>query len=232
MNIAPITAPSYNTPGFKGVNNVAKPSMISKSAAGIHNIKVGAGKAWDKFIDDTVIKHVVLPIMNSDKMMKLADKTKNCNNMAAHMSTAGSFVTTAFYVNQTLKKLNKDEEQKKRAKTLALNQVLVTGVSTVLGYTVNGALGKFSKKLGHKFRELNQDSPKLATRMKGFDIAKQLLIFSLMYRYVAPVFVTPVASKISKVADARKAAKEQKEQNVIASAHQPVKVVSNAPKKA
>lgn len=35
--------------------------------------------------------------------------------------------------------------------------------------------------------------------MKGFDIAKQLLIFTMMYRYVAPVIVTPVASKLSKV---------------------------------
>ena len=32
--------------------------------------------------------------------------------------------------------------------------------------------------------------------MKGFNTAKSLLIFAVMYRYVAPVLVTPLASKI------------------------------------
>ena len=73
---------------------------------------------------------------------------------------------------------------------------MVTTLSTVLGYAINDSLGNFSKQLGYKFREVNQGHPALERRMKGFNTAKSLLIFSMMYRYVAPVLVTPLASKV------------------------------------
>lgn len=202
MNITPV---SYNTPNFQG---------LPKSNGGtMKKVKDGLNKGWDNFIENGVIKKVLQPAMNSKYMSKFADWSANVDNLPSHMATAGSFVTTYFYANRTLHTLNKDEEQKKRAKTLALNQVLVTGVSTALAYGVNGALGKFSKNLGYKFREANQGHAKLSTRMKGFDIAKQLLIFTMMYRYVAPVFVTPVASKLSKVYSSWKAAKTENADN-------------------
>lgn len=218
MAISPITTlTAYNTPSFKGVGvnvNKALVGTIVKAAeegvnAGVNGIKPkkgllntikeGYNKAWDSFIENGIVKPVLAPVMNSKMMSKFADWSANIDNMPSHMATAGSIVTTYFYASRTKKTLNKDEEQKKRAKTLMLNQWMVTGVSTALGYGVNGALGKMSKNLGYKFREVNQGNPKLTSRMKGFDIAKQLLIFTVMYRYVAPVLVTPVASKISKV---------------------------------
>jgi hypothetical protein len=52
--------------------------------------------------------------------------------------------------------------------------------------------------------------------MQGFNIAKQLLIFSAMYRYVAPVLVTPLASKLGKVLENRREAKEQAKAQTIA----------------
>lgn len=205
MAISPITtAAAYNTPNFKGglkASNVQKAVSLGQKAKDLYD------KGWDAFIEKGIIKPVLQPVMNSKFISKFADWSTNIDNMPSHMSTAGSIVTTYFYANRTKKTLNKDEEQKKRAKTLMLNQWMVTGVSTALGYGVNGALGKFSKNLGYKFREVNQGNPKLSSRMKGFDIAKQLLIFTVMYRYVAPVLVTPVASKISKVWDSYKAGK-------------------------
>ena len=77
--------------------------------------------------------------------------------------------------------------------------------------------------------------------MKGFDIAKQLLIFTVMYRYVAPVLVTPLASKISKVYQTYKKNSEQSNQSTAFTGNQqPVqkpeyklakKVDINAPQK-
>ena len=37
---------------------------------------------------------------------------------------------------------------------------------------------------------------KLVNRLKGMDIAKKLLIFALIYRYIVPVAVTPIANKL------------------------------------
>jgi len=221
MNISPVSSIQNKTnSNFKGAPKIA-PSMISQTNAFLHETKASLGRAYDSFIQDGVAKHFVAPIINSNLMTKFIDKMGNSKNMASHMSTGGSFVTTAFYIRQTDKTLNKNEEQRKRAKTLELNQGLVTVASTVLGYTANGALGKISKNLGYKFREANQNHPKLSTRMKGFDIAKQLLIFSLMYRYVAPVFVTPVASKLSKWNEVRKADKAAKQAKIVEMQQQP-----------
>jgi hypothetical protein len=212
MNISPVSyGNTYNTPNFKGAPKLNGATVNTVASMGA-KIKDGVNKGWDDFIEKGIIKPILKPVMNSKFMSKFADWSANVNNLPSHMATAGSFVTTYFYANRTLHTLNKDEEQKKRAKTLVLNQVLVTGVSTALAYGANGALGKMSKNLGYKFREANQGHAKLSTRMKGFDIAKQLLIFTMMYRYVAPVFVTPVASKLSKVYENWKAKKDENHQ--------------------
>lgn len=220
MNISPVSYGTTfnNTPNFSGAPKANAAAL--KSAGSIYNgvkdifhkTKETCNKGWDNFIEKGVIDKALKPIMNSKFMEKFADKSANIGNLPSHMATAGSFVTTYFYANRTLHTLNKDEEQKKRAKTLVLNQVLVTGVSTALAYGANGALGKISKNLGYKFREANQGHKKLSTRMKGFDIAKQLLIFTMMYRYIAPVIVTPVASKAFKLYDNWKAKKDEKNQ--------------------
>ena len=168
---------------------------MNKTNGVLGGIKNSMNKGWDNFIDNAIVKPIVVPVMNSKMMGKLADSSAKTNNMAAHLSTAGAFVTTSVYANRTL---NNDSLDKKRARTLALNQVLVTAVSTLCAYTVNSKLGKFSKNLGYKFREANQGNKYLTKRMKGFDIAKQLLIFTAMNRYAAPVLVTPFASKLGK----------------------------------
>lgn len=198
MNIAPISTQTYNQPAFSSKTK-ATASVMSKSNALFHDVSEKYKKAKDTFIEKGIIKPFLQPIMNSDFMAKFADKTADMKNLPSHMSTAGSFVTTYFYANRTLKTLNKDEEQKKRARVLATNQVMVTGLSTLGAYGLNDALKSMSKNLGYKFREANQGHAKLSSRMKGFDIAKQLLIFTMMYRYVAPVLVTPLASKVGKI---------------------------------
>lgn len=209
MAISLLNAPksySYNSPSFKGVPkmNVAKAANVVSDVAS--NASKGGGifkavgqkfsEGYEKMVDKLIVKPILQPLMNSDAFGKIAEKTKNIDNMAAHMSTAGSVVTTATYATTSYKTLNKDPDQKKRAKTLILNQVMVTGLSTLGAYTVNGYLGNKCKKLGYRFREANQGNPNLDLRMKGFNVAKSLLVFAVMYRYIAPVLVTPVASWI------------------------------------
>lgn len=197
---------SYTSPNFKGAPkmNVANIQRMATSAAEATEKAPSAFRkfrnAWNEGLNKKVEKYftkpILAPVMNSKFVGDFAEKTKNIDNMACHMTTAGSIVTTATYAGTSLKTLRKDEEQKKRGKTLVLNQVMVTGLSTLGAYTINDRLGKMTKNLAYKFREANQGNPKLPTYMRGFDIAKSLLIFSVMYRYVAPVLVTPLASKI------------------------------------
>lgn len=239
MSISPIqTGMMYNTPNLKtaqksnpaftgGINKKAAAKAIKEAGADnfvekyipvlktiVNSKNKAAAKATkeagvDNLIEKCIIQPVLKPIVNSKFMGKVVDKIGSSDMMAAHMSTAGSFVTTATYANRTLKTMNRDEEEKKRAKVLALNQVMVTGVSTLGAYTFNKTLDRLSKNLGYKFREANQGNKNLSKRMKGFNIAKQLLIFSVMYRYISPVIVTPVASKLGQWMEHKKAEKAQ-----------------------
>ena len=171
MAISPVTmSTAYNTPSFKGagvnvskavIGTIAKATEEAPKKGFFKSLKESYDKAWNGFVENAITKPIIAPIMNSKFVSKFADWSANIDNMPSHMATAGSVVTTYFYAHRTKKTLNKDEEQKKRAKTLMLNQWMVTGVSTGLGYGVNGALGKMSKNLGYKFREVNQGNPKL-----------------------------------------------------------------------
>ena len=51
---------------------------------------------------------------------------------------------------------------------------------------------------------------KLVRRLKGMDIAKKLLIFTLIYRYVVPVAVTPIANTLGEKYLAHKKANKEK----------------------
>lgn len=215
-------AMSYTSPSFKGAPklnaaNIQRAAEVAteateKAPGAIRRFRDSWNAGLNKKVEKYFTKPVLAPIMNSKFIGDFAEKTKDINNMACHMTTAGSIVTTATYAGTSLKTLNKDKEQKKRAKTLVLNQVMVTGLSTLGAYTVNDKLGKMTKQLGYKFREANQGNPKLSTYMKGFDVAKGLLIFSIMYRYIAPVVVTPLASKLGNYIfgkDEKKAAEQK-----------------------
>jgi len=50
----------------------------------------------------------------------------------------------------------------------------------------------------------------LVNRLKGMDIAKKLLIFTLIYRYLVPVAVTPIANTLGDKYLAYKKEKENK----------------------
>ena len=186
-NILPMMNNNYgmNTPSFKGLPK--KPSTFASLAT---RATLGAKKfgKWETALEEKIAEKVIAPLMNSKAVDKLTDKIGKSERMTDHMSAAGSFVTTAAYAGTTL---NNKNMEKKPARTLALNQFLVTALSTI---------GKFTKKMSYKFSDVNKglEATKLSKRVKGFPIVQKLLTFSIIYRYVAPVLVTPAASKIGK----------------------------------
>ena len=186
-NILPMMNNNYgmNTPSFKGLPK--KPSTFASLAT---RATLGAKKfgKWETALEEKIAEKVIAPLMNSKAVDKLTDKIGKSERMTDHMSAAGSFVTTAAYAGTTL---NNKNMEKKPARTLALNQFLVTALSTI---------GTFTKKMSYKFSDVNKglEATKLSKRVKGFPIVQKLLTFSIIYRYVAPVLVTPAASKIGK----------------------------------
>jgi len=181
-----------SAPSFKGgTSNFAE--LAIRTAKGNKKIL----DKYNYFVEEILAKRVIAPIVNSKPMQKIANKSVDIENMADHMATAGSVVTTSTYALSTL---NNEKMEKKPRRTLALNQVMVTLLSTIGGYTINNSIANYTKNLSYKFSDVNQHLPvsKLNKRVAGFKVAQKLLTFSLMYRYVAPVLVTPMASKIGK----------------------------------
>ncbi len=123
-------------------------------------------------------------------------KTKQCKNLYPHLSTTTSLVLSSFYIKRTLEN---DKLESDRKKTLAINQGIVCALSTIMAYTFDKIAGKKVNEFTNKFMTINfnKETPRaLDNYKKGIRAASSMMIFGLMYRYIAPVLVTPIANHI------------------------------------
>ena len=66
----------------------------------------------------------------------------------------------------------------------------------------------FNKQsLNNAIKLVSNNDEKLSSLMNGFKIAKSLMVFAMIYRFLSPVFATPLANSISEKIEARKKAK-------------------------
>ena len=143
---------------------------------------------------------------------KVAEKLVNSKfskdpNLVTHLMVFTSLVLSSFYVKQTLdnKKLDSDKKM-----TLAINQGVVAIFSAICSYAVEASLNKKVKQLTEKFKQVNAGDVHLKKYVTGIDVARKVIIISTMYRFVVPVFVTPLANAIGNRVQAKKeAAKKQ-----------------------
>ena len=181
------------------------------------------GEAISKFFS----KHYAEPMNNKMWLQKLSGKmAKAPGSMTEHMATLGSLITSSVYVTRTLK--NKDLDSDKR-RTLAINQTLCFIVPTICAYTVNNWIGGLVKKLEYRYSGLKEQekalgkitaekakemSEKLGSRLKGVKALGTLFTFTLIYRYVTPVVITPIANRIGEKINAKR--KENEAQKAVA----------------
>ena len=150
--------------------------------------------------------------MNNKKAQKLFDKTaKSDTNIVQHLSAAKGVLISGMYAYRTLTNDKLDPERKR---TLAINQIAVSAVSTILGYTFSVGANKKIDKFAEKFMAANMNTVKDAHKMSGLvggiKAASALMIFSTVYRYLSPVLVTPIANKIGAMVNAKHAEKTEK----------------------
>jgi len=137
---------------------------------------------------------------------KLIDKTKNLD-LVSHLQVLTSLVLSGFYMKKTMENQDLEEQRKK---TLAINQGGVLVASTILSYTFNGFAGKKVADFTDKFMKANaSEDPKLLAKYKvGIKAASSMMIFGIMYRFIAPVAVTPIANHIGNRIQEKKEKKE------------------------
>lgn len=155
----------------------------------------------------------IAKILETKTAKNIIQKTSKSKLLAAHLSTFTSVVLSGFYIKKTLEN-DKLDTSKKR--TLAINQGIVCGLSTICAYTINGFLDKKIDKFSDKFLAINGKEPikKLAMYKDGIRTAAQIMIFMTIYRFIAPVFATPIANKIGNNIEEKNNAKKTNEKTV------------------
>lgn len=168
------------TPAFTGSTSF----LTSNKAFKAIESKVADGCVW---------------LVSTDAAKKLVTSTNNHEKLAekltSHLIVLGSTILSGFYIGKTLK--NKNMEESKR-KTLAVNQALVYGTSTVMAYSFDGWARKGFNKIFTKIEQANKDidSATMKKLKSGFGIARTIIIVDTVYRFIAPVIVTPIANYI------------------------------------
>lgn len=142
-------------------------------------------------------------VLETKAMEKLIQKTKTAN-LVPHLQVLGSVILSGFYIKKTLQN---DKLEEKRRNTLAVNQGIVWGLSTILGYSIDSKINNGVNKFISKYKEINHGNPTLGKYVNGIKIAKSVMIFDVVYRFIAPVVVTPIANAIGNAIQDKKEAK-------------------------
>lgn len=172
-------------------------------------------------------------ILKSDKVRSFSEwlYSKDSSNATKHFAVVGAFVTSAAYAYNTLKN---NKLEKKNSTTLAINQALGWVVPTLLGYLIDSGIAEHTKEIEYNFaakitkamkmsaldsKEYNEALERTVKQIKGVRTIAGIVTFTLLYRYLAPVFIAPVANKlgewVGKKSDKKLADKQQIVQNQV-----------------
>lgn len=219
MNIQPIT---YNT-------NIQRNSFATNKTNVSRNNKTSFKGQEPSRITKFFAEQYAKRFLNSDKMQKFSEKLSKSNlgNVTQHLQSLEAAMVSSIYMKRTV--TNKNLEKKER-KTLAINQGMSLVLSTIGAYTFNSSLDQMNKKLETKYialeeakmlkaknsvnaEKLAQMQKSLCTKLSGFRTVMPIITFSLIYRYISPVLITPFANKLGHVLNARADKKQAMQTN-------------------
>ncbi len=144
-----------------------------------------------KILDTKIAKRIVLATV------------ENKIDIVKHISSGIGLIISGLYIKKTLANDKLAPQQKT---TLAINQGAVSVTATILGYTFEGLADKKINSFIKKFNAVNVENKELKLYQGGIKAAASMMIFAMMYRFVAPVVVTPIANHIGNKIQAKKEA--------------------------
>ena len=181
------------------------------------------GKIADSKFSESAVKF--LSGESENKFARWVGKTMNFKEKwFQHLIAAESIYLTSFYMYNTKKSKAIPEDQKR---TMMINQGLVTTLCTALGYTLDSKINKVFDKVKNIYTTTNilktvkemkgqvanakalaKDAVDLENAIKlplkkvngvanGISKLKSVLVFGFIYRYFSPVFITPIANRVS-----------------------------------
>ena len=150
-------------------------------------------KGYDKFIG--LIATGIGKLAQKDCVQNFVRTcVKKDINYTQHLAAACANILNGFYMYNVSRSKKIEEEQKG---PLMLNMFIGTLFSTAGGYLIDGIITKKLKPIEDAIEKRFPDK-EIAKGMKnGYRIAKSLMVFQLLYRFVSPVVATPIANHIS-----------------------------------
>ena len=173
------------------MSNPATSDICSMSAPAIKIVPNFVKQGYDKFIG--FIAKGVGKLADTEWVQNTTKWcVKNDVNYTAHLAALCANILNGFYMYNVSRSKKIEPEQKG---PLMLNMFIGTLFSTAGGYLVDEAINKKLKPFDAAIEKHFKEN---ATGIKnGFRIAKSLMVFQLLYRFVSPVIATPIANHIS-----------------------------------
>ncbi len=159
-------------------------------------------------ITDFTAKAYGKHIANSNKLRNFCEKlaTKDIGDVSTHLQVLGSAITSTAYMRSTMNNKNFDKDN---ARTLAVNQALCFAVPTIGAYVVDNGIKDIKKNMEYNYaaklekmlinatkEEKAELLAKKGAKLKGVRTLIGILTTTMLYRYITPVAVTPLANKI------------------------------------
>lgn len=168
-------------------------------------------KAYNGFMEpvESKVAQWFVKLLETKTVEKLVKKTnsikpsvdKNGNTkkftdkLTSHLIVLGSTILSGFYILKTLNNKHMDEDKRK---TLAINQGLVYIASTIMAYTFDDWARKKTNPYIDAFKKANAsvNPERLEKMVSGMKLARAIITIDVVYRFIAPVLVTPLANYI------------------------------------
>jgi len=160
-----------NTPLAYNTNKTAAPTFTGWNPFDLIPVK-------SKFLDPVkrgfdnittgIAKYYTVKVYTSPLAKWLAKHSENLDGIVGHMQVAGSVIISGMYMIQTLRQKDLDEDRKK---TLAINQGLTFGVSTLGSYLIDNSLDEWWESVTQKYASKQLGDDKLSEKIRTLNMA-------------------------------------------------------------
>ena len=181
------------------INAVSNNYNIKDSAMNLNNIH--NNPSFGSIIPKPVVNGLTDfygKVIEKDGFQKFVKGFSKSDKSFTNIMIAESIILSGFYMINTLTNKKIKKEQKPQ---MLINDTLTLGVSAGGAYflddKVTKCIDKFSDNFMKKHGAFYSDQMNKGNFKDGMKKIKTLVIFGLIYRYLGPVLITPLANKLS-----------------------------------
>ena len=156
---------NYNNQSFTGFNPM---DAIPQKSKFLSKFQKSMSEGFDKFTTG-MATYYTTKLYTSPLAIWLAKQTDKLSGVVDHMQVVGSTIISGMYMIKTLNNKDFDEDRKK---TLAINQGLTFGVSTLGSYLIDSELDNIWENFTQKYAAKQLGDKDLPKKIAGLNAAK------------------------------------------------------------